>query len=56
MKNGMGLYMRPLWTPLASLVHSTTFWPRLSRRVKDSPQPNSFSPGASENTAATLRE
>src|ERR1019366_9388490 len=56
MKNGIGLYMRPVSTPLASLVHRTTFWPRLSSRVKLSPQPNSFSPGASENTAATLRE
>ena len=56
MKNGMGLYMRPVSTPLASLAQRTTFWPRLSSRVKDSPQPNNFSPGASENTAATLRE
>src|SRR5271157_123362 len=56
MKNGMGLYMRPVSTPLASLAHRTSFWPRLSRRVKLSPQPNSFSPGASEKTAAKLRE
>src|SRR5450631_4759486 len=56
MKKGIGLYMRPVSTPLASLAHSTTFWPRLSSRVKLSPQPNSFSSGARENTAATLRE
>src|SRR5260370_33639076 len=52
----MGLYMRSFSTPLASLLQRTTRCPRLSRRVKDSPQPKSFSPGESENTAATLRE
>ena len=52
----MGLYMPWFCTPLASSVHSTTFWPRLSSRVNDSPQPKIFSPGESENTAATLRE
>ena len=56
MKNGIGLYIRSFSTPLASLVQRTTRWPRLSRRVKDSPQPKSFSPGESEKTAATLRE
>src|ERR1035441_4420608 len=56
MKNGIGLYMRPVSTPLASLVQSTTFWPRLSSRVKLSPQPKIFSPGDSEKTAAMLRE
>src|ERR1039457_414605 len=44
-KKGIGLYMRPVSTPLASLAQSTTFWPRLSSWVKLSPQPNSFSPG-----------
>ena len=52
----MGLYIRSPSTPLASLAHNTTRWPRLSSRVKDSPVPKSFSPGASANTAATLRE
>ena len=56
MKNGIGLYIRSFSTPLASLVQSTTRWPRLSRRVKDSPHPKSFSPGESEKTAATLLE
>src|ERR1035437_157589 len=32
MKNGIGLYMRPLSTPLAALVHRTTLLPRLFRR------------------------
>ena len=50
------MYIRSFSTPLASLLQSTTRWPRLSRRVNDSPQPKSFSPGERENTAATLRE
>ncbi len=56
MKNGMGLYMLRFWTPFASVVQSTTFWPRLSNPVNDSPQPKIFSPGESLNTALTLRE
>src|ERR1035441_1984465 len=53
MKKGIGLYIRPVSTPLASLVQRTTFWPRLSRRVKLSPQPNRFSPGASRSEEHT---
>src|SRR6476646_10446066 len=52
----MGLYILSFSTPLASLLQRTTRCPRLSRRVKDSPHPKSFSPGERENTAATLRE
>ena len=48
--------MRSVCTPFASFVHSTSFWPRLSSRVNDSPVPKSFSPGSREKTAATLRE
>ena len=42
----MGLYMPGVCTPCASHVQSTTFCPRLSSRVNDSPHPKSFSPGA----------
>ena len=56
MKNGIGLYMPWFWMPLASSVHSTSFCPRLSRPVKDSPQPKIFSPGDSVNAALKLRE
>src|SRR5919112_5559439 len=55
MKNGIGLYMSGVWALCASLVHNGSFWPRLLRRVKDSPQPKSISSGCSEKLAAILR-
>ena len=45
MRKGIGLYIRSLSAPLASCTESTSRCPRLSRRVKDSPPPNSFSVG-----------
>src|ERR687886_2492486 len=55
MKNGIGLYISGVWVLYASYVHKTSFCPRLSRRVKDSPQPKSFSPTESEKLAAVCR-
>ena len=56
MKNGTGLYISGFSTLYGSLAQSTTFWPRLLKSVNDSPQPNSFSAGESDQTAATLRD
>src|SRR5262245_4297605 len=54
-KKGTGLYIRAVWTPIASLVYRTTLWPRLLSLVNDSPQPKIFSSGDSRKLAAILR-